>query len=203
MLTTVAILVIVLGLMVSLARNVRKQAAVALTRDLIRRLDALMGHYTARYDGRVPEVSVFPPPTDRDRGTAPAGPRGRHAQPEFQPAPAFAPGAEDPPIAYDPDAYDKRELVEAASLNNQEFVRALRSEPTLTAPALQDMPVSMYDETYLRDAWGSPIVFMPAKHPLVGTAPQNRFFFFSAGPDRSYLTPDDNLYSYEETGAGR
>ena len=42
MLTTVAVLVIVLGLMVSLARHVRERAAVALTKDLIRRLDALM-----------------------------------------------------------------------------------------------------------------------------------------------------------------
>ena len=69
-----------------------------------------------------------------------------------------------------------------------------------SAGVLGDVPVSMYDETTLRDAWGSPIVFMPAKHPWVGTAPQDRFFFFSAGPDRRYLTQDDNLYSYEEAG---
>ena len=39
---------------------------------------------------------------------------------------------------------------------------------------------------------------MPSKHPLVGTAPNDRFFFFSAGPDRLYLTQGDNLYSYED-----
>ena len=37
-------------LMVSLARHVRERAAVALTKDLIRRLDALMERYAPRYD---------------------------------------------------------------------------------------------------------------------------------------------------------
>jgi hypothetical protein len=35
-------------------------------------------------------------------------------------------------------------------------------------------------------------------HPSVGMAPDNRFFLFSAGPDRRYLTRDDNLYSYDQ-----
>ena len=61
------------------------------------------------------------------------------------------------------------------------------------------MPASVFNGVQLRDAWGSPIVFMPTKHPWVGTAPRTRSaFFFSAGPDRQYLTQDDNLYSYED-----
>jgi hypothetical protein len=46
-----------------------------------------------------------------------------------------------------------------------------------------------------------PIVFMPAMNPAIGMAPQNRRFFFSAGPDRNFLTQEDNLYSYEEGGS--
>ena len=107
-----------------------------------------------------------------------------------------------------------------ARRNNEEFVRALR--PALARLEQQrgrratategggprrpsfvgQLPMSVYDGVTLRDAWGSAIVFMPAQHPWIGMAPKGRaqeaaFFFFSAGPDRLYLTRDDNLYSYE------
>src|SRR4051812_40017207 len=45
MLTTVAALVIVLGLMVSLARDVRHRSADHLTKDILRRLDGLVAQY--------------------------------------------------------------------------------------------------------------------------------------------------------------
>src|SRR5438270_7231739 len=48
MLTTVAVLVIVLGLMVSLARDVRTRSADRLTKDLLRRLDELVRQYQSR-----------------------------------------------------------------------------------------------------------------------------------------------------------
>src|SRR5437773_9232659 len=48
MLTTVSVLVIVLGLMVSLARDVRNRSADRLTKDLLRRLDLLVAQYKAR-----------------------------------------------------------------------------------------------------------------------------------------------------------
>src|SRR3712207_4742253 len=78
MLTTVAVLVIVLGLMVSLARHVGERAAAALTKDLIRRLDVLMERYADRHGNRMPEVAPFPPrppeaaadvPTTREAGS--------------------------------------------------------------------------------------------------------------------------------------
>src|SRR5439155_4475301 len=55
MLTTVAVLVIVLGLMVSLARDVRTRSAERLTKDLLRRLDVLVAQYRARSLRDVPE----------------------------------------------------------------------------------------------------------------------------------------------------
>src|SRR5436305_4153289 len=48
MLTTVAFLVIVLGLMVSLARDVRSRSADHLTKDVLRRLDNLVAQYRAK-----------------------------------------------------------------------------------------------------------------------------------------------------------
>jgi prepilin-type N-terminal cleavage/methylation domain-containing protein len=160
MLTTVAALVILLGLMVSLARWVRDASAVDLTKDLLRRLDGLMDQYEAHYH-RLPDVALF----------------------------------------IDPKNLDLREaaLQKSAAENNRQVLEALRLEAGASNNAFTGLPDRFYDESMLRDAWGTPIVFMPALHPAIGMAPQNRRFFFSAGPDRHFLTQEDNLYSYEES----
>lgn len=158
MATTVAGLVIVLGLMVSLARYVRYRSANELTRDLLGKLDEAMVAYERRYGDQWPPVT-----------------------------PLLA-GA----------SADEASLAEPALKNNEQWVRALRAQSG--GAVFRDLPISMYDEAHLRDAWGQPIVLLPHQHPLIGMAPRDRAFFFSAGPDRRYLTRDDNLYSYE---AGR
>ena len=61
MLTTVAALVIILGLMVSLARDVRNRSADRVTKDLLRKLDRMMMAYQERYDGGVPPVTALIP----------------------------------------------------------------------------------------------------------------------------------------------
>src|SRR5437667_12588363 len=58
MLTTVAVLVIVLGLMVSLARDVRNRSADRLTSDLLIKLDRLMSAYNDR-NHHLPAVYPF------------------------------------------------------------------------------------------------------------------------------------------------
>lgn len=171
MLTTVAVLIIVLGLMVSLARYVRDRSAQQLTRNLLRQLDVIMGEYVEQANARkLPMVrSIIP---------------------------------EDSAIV------EEAAIRQRARLNNEDFVRVLRGPIARAwlAPAnrkhvreqIGELPLSVYDEVTLRDAWGSPIVFMPREHRLIGMAPRGRpSFFFSAGPDRQYLTRDDNLYSYE------
>lgn len=178
MLTTIAVLVIVLGLMVSLARYVRDRSAQQLTRDLLRQLDALMLQYTTRNGGQTPTV----PPL---LGAVPA----------TRPIEAI--------------------LVSRAALRNNErvigsLVAGMRPEAgpsdSREDPFLQH-PSSVYDPKAhtLRDSWGSPIVFMPGQHPLIGLAPsrlgKDQYFFFSAGADRNYLSRDDNLYSYETSAA--
>lgn len=158
MLTTVALLVIVLGLMVSLARYVRERSATELTKDLLHRLDHLMSQYAKRNGGVLPAVTPF---------------------------------AGDGPLA------EEMTLQRNGRKNNEDVVRALRRQEALSAGPLNDLPISIYDEVTIRDAWGNPIVFMAKWHREIGTAPGDRFFFFSAGPDRQYRTRDDNLYSYE------
>jgi hypothetical protein len=164
MATTIAALIIVLGLMVSLARYVRNASAVELTKDLLRKLDTLMDQYEAHHH-QLPTVSPFV-----DARTL------------------------------DPD---EQLLQRAAVNNNRDVVAALRAEAGMSSMAFGGLPEAVYNEATLRDAWGTPIVFMPQQHPAVGTALQNRRFFFSAGPDRLFLTLDDNLYSYEEGPAKR
>jgi type II secretory pathway pseudopilin PulG len=162
MLTTVALLIIVLGLMVSLARYVRRRSAEELTRKILVNLHLAMADYR-REQGK--------PPID-----TPADP---HAN------------------------LDEGALFTAAQKNNRDVVRFFR-EKSLSDKAFRDLPLSVFDSATVRDAWGMPIVYMPAMHRQIGQSP-TEWFFFSAGPDRQYLTRVDNQYSYEalESPGGR
>ncbi len=179
MLATVALLVILLGLSVSLARHVREQSAQAVTTDLLRKLDHLATRYATRHNGGLPPVAPFPPPE----------------------ATAAARVGPDAPIAMEAPRADRQILLRAALDNNRDAVVALRADLGKDDRPLAELPVSIHDGTHVRDAWGTPVVFMPQKHPWVGTARRDKsYFFFSAGPDRDFLTRGDNLYSYEAAG---
>jgi hypothetical protein len=153
--TTIALLVILLGLMVSLSRHVRAASADGLTKDVLRRLDAAMAVYV-RQNKMLPFI------------------------PEF-----IAEGSPTP----------ETQLRRAAERNDEAFIRVLKADGLLNG-VFDDLSIAYYDEVRVRDAWGSPIVFMSHMHPLIGMNPKG-WFFFSAGPDRQYLTRDDNLYSYD------
>jgi hypothetical protein len=180
MLTVVAALIILLGLMVSLAWDVRRQSSERLTKDLLVKLDVLMGQYLARHK-QMPQVLALVDP-----GIA------GEPQPQTQPALLATRPAED-------ELPDEPTLHAAAEVNNRDFVLALRADAAGPTPELfGPLGGSMYDEVTLRDAWGTPIVFMPGMHPAIGMALGNRPFFVSAGPDRQFRTLEDNLYSYEQ-----
>jgi len=85
-----------------------------------------------------------------------------------------------------------------AERNDEAVIRALKSVGLMNK-RFDDLSIAYYDEVRVRDAWGSPIVFMPHMHPAIGMNPKG-WFFFSAGPDRQFLTRDDNLYSYDQLG---
>lgn len=168
MLTTVAALVIVLGLMVSLARDVRHRSADRLTKDVLRRLDNLVAQYR---DTALPGLSI----------------EQRRKYPVTRLFDPPAVGEDDPALA------------EAALENNKELVRTLKNHIDVNKE-LSDLSIGNYNDASLLDSWGSPIVYMPRQHPRIGMAPANQSFFFSAGPDRKYLSRSDNLYSYESPG---
>src|SRR5437867_1409260 len=158
MLTAVALLVIVLGLMVSLARYVRNRSATQLTREILANLNEAMARYVETYSAK-PHV---------------------------------------PLLVDSADLPDEQTLLRAAELNNRRFVAQMKNH--LVGPFWWSLPGTVYDHAMLRDAWGTPIVLMPAKHNAIGMASGNKSFFFSAGPDRLYHTREDNLYSYEVAG---
>ena len=165
MLTTVAGLVIVLGLMVSLARDVRNRSADRLTKDILHRLDSLVNQYRTKALTKLPEEQKrLYPVVHTFMGSGPV---------------------------------DEAQLQENALANNKELVRTLKQYVDLSGGAFSDLSIANFNEVTVLDAWGSPIVYMPHQHPAVGMAATNRSFFFSAGPDRKYLTRQDNLYSYE------
>ena len=155
MLTTVAVLIIVLGLMVSLARYVRRRSAEDLTRRILVNLHLAMTEY-----------------------------RREHGRPALT-----------SPV--DPEAtLDETTLYAAAEGENRRIVQFFNADKALAAKAFKDMPLTIYDHATIRDAWGMPIVYMPTMHRQIGQSP-GEWFFFSAGPDRQYLTRVDNQYSYE------
>lgn len=157
-LVTVTALVIILGLMVGLARQVRSRSAQGLTRELLTQLDRQLAQYMATNDGAVPPQGCLP----------------------------------------DGVTSSEKTIQVQAEQVNRAGVRALRLSGDATF--LQDLPPLMFDQVNLRDAWGTPILLMPRQDPAIGMAPRDRPFFFSAGPDRKYLTRDDNMYSYEAGG---
>jgi prepilin-type N-terminal cleavage/methylation domain-containing protein len=190
MMTTVAVLIIVLGLMVSLARFVRDRSANTLTREVLAELSFQLDQYLARNHDQLPVVT----PLVEGTGELP----------------------------------DEETLARAARKNNQEIVAALKNDARTRLGATNPssngkndrsrdlfggLPVAIYNNAALHDAWGNPIVFMPGmhpqigmapqRHPQVGMAPQDAPFFFSAGPDQKYRTRDDNLYSYESLPVNR
>ncbi len=161
MLTTVALLVIVLGLMVSLARYVRATSSTRVTTELLRDLDRVMSLYISRHS-TVPRVH-----------------------------PLIVAAVETDAIEDGPG------MQRAALANNEQLLRALKTELAMGGSPLDGLPLGLYDGRTVRDAWGMPVVFMAHQNPSIGMAAEDRPFFFSAGPDRKYLTRDDNLYSYE------
>ena len=158
MLTTVAALVIILGLAVQLARLVRSRQAGHSTRDLLARLDRAMGQY-------------------------------KDLQPALADIPRFLVNPQTP------SGYNDAELQRQALENSKAFVEAARA--VSKGYLFKGLSFSMFDDLTLRDAWGTPVVYMPPGAKNIGIAPQNRYFFLSAGPDRRFTTLIDNLYSYE------
>jgi len=174
MLTTVAILIIVLGLMVSLAREVRYRSAEVLTKELLVHLDDLTQSFKQR-KGRLPNVEMLlaADVTQADEAKVRAMAR-----------------------------INNEALVN--ELKGEIVRSGLLQHDRTKGGGFGDLPISLYDGRILADAWGNPIVFMPNQHPIIGMAParmgdeDQAYFFFSPGPDGQYLTREDNLYSYEQ-----
>jgi type II secretory pathway pseudopilin PulG len=166
---TLAVLMIVLGLMMNLANRVRHESADKLTRQVLAQLTTLMDQY------------------QKSNNQLPAIP------------PVIAPG----------EPANEAGLQLRARQNNADFVRVLNLPAVAKSGQFGDDSLAesfgTTDKTagLLQDPWGSPIVFMPQQNPAIGMAPLDAFFFVSAGPDRQFLTHDDNVYSYEGGNAER
>lgn len=202
-LLVVAILTILFGLVVSLARRVRAEAAFSLVRREMLVLEDALAAYMRREQALPHVPPLFPAELDRQiTGNTPA--LGSTAAPD-----GLLPTA---PTRL-PDQQDEGVLAEMAFINNRVMMRALdvgarRSaitqrearageSETDAAAVINGVSALLFDGSTLRDPWGQPIAFMPAGRPEIGYATENRPFFFSAGPDGRYLTLLDNIYSYE------
>jgi type II secretory pathway pseudopilin PulG len=90
------------------------------------------------------------------------------------------------------DETDEAKVMANAVKNNREALRVM-------AFSGSELPVTVYDPVRksVRDAWGTPIALVAGKNPRLGLSPDDRPYFVSAGPDRKFLTREDNLYGYE------
>lgn len=207
-LLVVATLTILFGLVVSLARRVRAEAAFSLVRREMLVLEDALAAYLRR-EQSIPNVPpLFPAEMDREITASTPG-FDSSAAPDF-----LLPNV--PARLTDP--HDERILAERAFLNNRATIGALdvgarrsaiTQRETRAGDAENDadavingVSALLFDGSTLRDPWGQPIVFMSAGRAEIGYATKNRPFFFSAGPDGRYLTLLDNIYSYE-VRAGR
>jgi hypothetical protein len=159
LMTTIAALIILLGLMVGLARDVRSRSADALTLDLLGQLEHIMAPYRNHAALQAALAKIEPVVSAK-----------------------AAENAED-------------DLRRRAEKNSQDFVRTCRE--ILGPDVFGELPLSLYDQSMLRDAWGMPVAYMPPGAPNIQIAAQSFGFFWSAGPDRKFKTLADNLYSYE------
>lgn len=204
MFATVAALVIVLGLAVSLARYVRRQASDRLTKDLLAQLDVLVRRYEERYKA-LPAVPAFVGDDSKSQFPTPkseTNPKSEISNPK-DPSPQSA--IRDPQSKSNQRSHldplpPEADLQRNADQNNRAFVAALRVEARRRPHEFEALPASFESEGTLHDAWGTPVVFMPSMHPAVGMAMADDPFFLSAGPDRQFSTSEDNLFSYEEGG---
>lgn len=171
LLIAACLLVIILGLAVSLSRHVRAQSARMLTSDLLARMERMLDVFLSEHPLELLDGVVPLMGPERVEGETPS--------------------------------LDEGVLLRRAIRNNREWLRLMTesvSPEVASSPELLGrLSLSVYDPRYpsLRDAWGTPIVFVRRTHPRLGMAPRDAPFFLSAGPDRRFLTVADNLYSYE------
>lgn len=171
LLIAACLLVIILGLAVSLSRHVRAQSARVMTSDLLARMERMLDVFLSEH------------PVEALDGVVPIM------------GPEIAEG--------ETRGVDEGLLLRRAIRNNREWLRLLTEsvspEVASSPELLGQLSLSVYDPRYpsLRDAWGTPIVFVRRTRPELGMAPRDAPFFLSAGPDRRFLTVADNLYSYE------
>ena len=165
---TLAVLMVVLGLMINVSNRVRRESADKITRQMLSRLTLMMAQYR-RQNGQLPPVT---------------------------------------PLIETNQTINESDLLIRSRKNNADFVRYLQLTQLASRPDADDDPLASglhqtgSDPPLLEDPWGTPIVFMAGQNPAIGLPPRDAFFFFSTGPDRLFLTHQDNFYSYEETAAG-
>ena len=172
MMTTVAVLIIVLGLMVSLAREVRYRSAEQLTKDLLRRLAELTRSYQQHNQGKLPSPPAILEPEDLKGDEVKVRSAART---------------------------NSTRLVEAL---RREIARSGLLEPDPSKGGVElplslydgRMLADAWGNPIVFMAKQHPAIGMA---PVGSDGEEAAFFFFSAGPDGRYLTRDDNLYSYE------
>ncbi len=95
------------------------------------------------------------------------------------------------------DEVDESVILANALQNNREMLKVMQFTGSELPATVFDPGTGSSGRKTLRDAWGSPIVLVVGRTQRLGLSPDDRPYFVSAGPDRKFLTREDNLYGYE------
>jgi hypothetical protein len=168
--------------MVSLARFVRDRSADQLTRELLQFLEDVTREYVGR-TGHLPDVPAILAADDL-RGAEPAveaAARANNAKFVEQ-------------LRGDLARVEIRNLGTAAEGASHSHLRA-------QAP-IGSLPISLYNERTLADAWGNPIVFMADQHPAIGMAPLRQLDPGRSGPRTNANDGSGGAAAPADVGAG-
>jgi prepilin-type N-terminal cleavage/methylation domain-containing protein len=217
-LTTVAIIAILVGLLFLGAKHVGASARAKRTEVTLKSLQGMLTEFESR-GGRMDFINKL----------YPNAPDLQETMPNQPPNTVFQGDA-----AYDPSQMTINPALAPQLARTQAVMRALVSVPEnkaildklmtnpdnyLKNPPLSAQPKQPLDGPILLDGWGSPILFAPGRmntlskkwgatgltikgDPATPNAsvqpPDGKGMFISAGPDSDFSKGDDNLYTYEK-----
>ena len=194
LLLVVFALTLILSLIVSLSRRVRRESAHALAEQVLLELDAALTDYGATDEGSASEPDVL--------ALFPAETPGQSVDESELRTRALSNNRQIVRLLNVAGRADRGERA-APPPSDDEPGLSIGGASVADDPVVLDtLGLILFDGNTLLDPWGTPVVFMPKGDRRIGTATKDRPFFFSAGPDGRFLSREDNVYSYEVARPG-
>ncbi len=187
-LVTLAVVLILVGVLSGLGVHLKRQSEIRLTESMIAVLQMAIEQYYSDYSTYVPQVN-----TQTEFATA-AGVAATTIRP---PAVHLSGSVEGPAWSSEALYYFLNRSPNAAAILGALMDQAVSNKDASGRPLVIEIPTggTAYDLIRFVDAWGMPIRYeYTPKDPADPSAPYHQFpFLTSAGPDKDFTTTDDNI----------